>query len=92
MNNDFIPKDDDGATIEGDGSYIETWKAMEELVINGLTKSIGVSNFNKRQIEDILSIATVAPVNNQVYIYDLNLFKNHSTLHIYNTNCFNVHR
>ncbi|VVC28280.1 NADP-dependent oxidoreductase domain,Aldo/keto reductase, conserved site,Aldo/keto reductase [Cinara cedri] len=63
---DFIPKDDDGATIEGDGSYIETWKAMEKLVENGLTKSIGVSNFNKRQIEDILGVATVKPVNNQV--------------------------
>lgn len=68
MNSDFIPKDDNGATIEGNGSYIETWKAMEELVVNGLTKSIGVSNFNKRQIEDILNIATVTPVNNQVYL------------------------
>lgn len=41
---------------------------MEQLVENGLTKSIGVSNFNKRQIEDILSVATVKPVNNQVDI------------------------
>lgn len=68
LNNDFIPKDDDGATIEGNGSYIDTWKAMEELVENGLTKSIGVSNFNKRQIQDILDVATVKPVNNQVPI------------------------
>ncbi|XP_025422747.1 LOW QUALITY PROTEIN: alcohol dehydrogenase [NADP(+)]-like [Sipha flava] len=66
LNDDFIPKDDDGATIEGNGSYIETWKAMEQLVENGLVRSIGVSNFNKRQIEDILSVATVKPVNNQV--------------------------
>lgn len=39
---------------------------MEELVENGLTKSIGVSNFNKNQIQQILEIATVKPVNNQV--------------------------
>lgn len=69
MNDDFIPKDDDGATIEGDGSYIETWKGMEQQVENGLVKSIGVSNFNKRQIEEILNVATVKPVNNQVCVH-----------------------
>lgn len=41
---------------------------MEELVENGLTKSIGVSNFNKRQIQEILDVASVKPVNNQVPI------------------------
>lgn len=40
---------------------------MEELVETGLTKSIGVSNFNKKQIENILSAAKIKPVNNQVY-------------------------
>jgi len=73
LNDDFIPKDDNGVTIEGDGSYIETWKAMEKLVHNGLTKSIGVSNFNRKQIEDILCVATVKPVNNQVGIFNVYL-------------------
>jgi len=39
---------------------------MEELVENGLTKSIGVSNFNKNQIQQILEVAAIKPVNNQV--------------------------
>ena len=42
---------------------------MEELVENGLTKSIGVSNFNKQQIQHILDVATIKPVNNQVKTY-----------------------
>ena len=39
-----------------DSHYVETWKAMEKLVDNGKTKTIGLSNFNKAQIVEILSI------------------------------------
>ena len=39
-----------------DSHYVETWKAMEKLVDSGKTKSIGLSNFNKAQIEEILQI------------------------------------
>lgn len=70
MEDDWFPKTAEGVTIEGTGSYIETWKAMEKLVQKGLTKSIGISNFNKKQTEDILSVATVKPVTNQVCILD----------------------
>lgn len=66
MEDEWFPKDADGVTLEGNGSYIETWKAMESLVTKGLVKSIGISNFNKKQIENILSIATIKPVVNQV--------------------------
>lgn len=39
---------------------------MEELVDLGLTKSLGVSNFNISQIERICKIAKHKPVINQV--------------------------
>lgn len=34
----------------------ETWKAMEALVKKGKIRSIGVSNFNKEKIEEILKL------------------------------------
>ncbi|KAK4882618.1 hypothetical protein RN001_005937 [Aquatica leii] len=46
--------------------YVDTWKAMEDIYKKGLAKAIGISNFNKHQIERVLEIATVKPVINQV--------------------------
>ncbi|KAJ8961890.1 hypothetical protein NQ318_021508 [Aromia moschata] len=60
-----FPFDANGKIQFSEVDYVDTWKAMEELVRKGLTKSIGVSNFNKRQIERILSIATIKPALNQ---------------------------
>ena len=38
---------------------------MEELVEQGKTKAIGLSNFNIQQIQDILKICKIKPVCNQ---------------------------
>lgn len=53
-------QEDTSVTIE------DTWRAMEELVKQNHTKSIGLSNFNSQQIERILKIATIKPVVNEV--------------------------
>lgn len=44
----------------------ESWKAMEEAFNDGKVKGIGVSNFNIHHIEDILKVAKVKPIINQV--------------------------
>ncbi|KAH0815938.1 hypothetical protein MTP99_018887 [Tenebrio molitor] len=63
---ELFPTGEDGKIQFSDVDYVDTWKEMEQLVQKGLTKSIGLSNFNKRQIERILSVATIKPVTNQV--------------------------
>ncbi|XP_018327798.1 aldose reductase [Agrilus planipennis] len=64
--NDMFPSDSDGQSIPSDVDITDTWKGMEEVCRKGLTKSIGTSNFNKRQIERILEVATIPPVVNQI--------------------------
>lgn len=61
-----FPKDKDGKTIYSNATLQETWKAMEKCVDKGLVKSIGVANFNSKQIEDVLKICKIRPAVNQV--------------------------
>ena len=46
--------------------YKEMYKALEESVKEGLVKSIGVSNFNKKQYLDLIRNCENIPVINQV--------------------------
>ncbi|XP_062898946.1 aldo-keto reductase family 1 member A1-A isoform X1 [Mobula hypostoma] len=62
----MIPKNDDGTVRYANTDYKDTWKAMEKLLEKGLVKELGLSNFNARQIDDLLSIATYRPVVNQI--------------------------
>lgn len=43
----------------------KTWEAMEGLVKDGLTKSIGVSNYSVVQVLDLVSYAKIQPAVNQ---------------------------
>jgi len=58
--------EEDGKVLYSDADYVDTWKEMEKLVDQGLTKSIGVSNFNSEQLERVLANARIKPVTNQV--------------------------
>lgn len=53
-------------------SIRQTWQAMEELVKQGLVKSIGVSNFTAMMIFDLLTYAKTRPANNQIELHPCN--------------------
>ncbi|KAF5290042.1 hypothetical protein FQA39_LY14823 [Lamprigera yunnana] len=64
---DLLPTDE-GPSVYSDVDYLNTWKAMEECVTTGLTRSIGISNFNSEQIERLLNACIVKPVVNQIEV------------------------
>jgi diketogulonate reductase-like aldo/keto reductase len=49
-----------------EGRLKEVWKACEEVYKEGLAKSIGVSNFTVKHLEEIMDGASVVPQVNQV--------------------------
>ena len=61
-----IPKDADGNVKYAYVPLLETWRALEALVDEGLVKAIGVSNFNAKQLGAICSSARIPPACNQV--------------------------
>ncbi|XP_052049283.1 prostaglandin-E(2) 9-reductase-like [Apodemus sylvaticus] len=66
--NDLIPTDENGELLFDTVDLCDTWEAMEKCKESGLAKSIGVSNFNRRQLEMILNKPGLKykPVCNQV--------------------------
>ncbi|XP_046535039.1 aldo-keto reductase family 1 member C15-like isoform X1 [Equus quagga] len=65
---DLLPKDASGKIIFDTVDLRDTWEALEKCKDAGLTKSIGVSNFNHKQLEMILNKPGLKykPVCNQV--------------------------
>jgi 2,5-diketo-D-gluconate reductase A len=51
--------------------YVETWKAFEELLSEGLTRAIGVSNFEPKHLERLREDCELAPALNQVEVHPL---------------------
>ncbi|GFY77290.1 aldo-keto reductase family 1 member A1 [Trichonephila inaurata madagascariensis] len=56
----------DGVFVTDNINLADTWKAMESLVEKGLTKSIGLSNCNSKQIQRIYDSARIKPTVLQV--------------------------
>lgn len=61
---------DDGKTVELENSPMhETWKAMEELVDEGLTANIGLSNCQGSLICDVMRYARIEPQVLQIELH-----------------------
>jgi methylglyoxal/glyoxal reductase len=48
------------------GKYIETWRALERLYTEGRVRAIGVSNFLRHHLEDLLAHCETIPMVNQM--------------------------
>ncbi len=55
------------------GDDARTWRALEEACSAGLLRSIGLSNFYGRQVEEIVRAAEILPVVDQVEQHYLDL-------------------
>lgn len=62
----LFPRDDQGNLIYGNTHYLDTWKAMEEATKLGLVRSIGISNFNHKQIQDLIDNGSIKPAVLQI--------------------------
>nr|XP_004661236.1 aldo-keto reductase family 1 member D1 [Jaculus jaculus]XP_045016595.1 aldo-keto reductase family 1 member D1 [Jaculus jaculus]XP_045016596.1 aldo-keto reductase family 1 member D1 [Jaculus jaculus]XP_045016597.1 aldo-keto reductase family 1 member D1 [Jaculus jaculus]XP_045016598.1 aldo-keto reductase family 1 member D1 [Jaculus jaculus] len=66
--NEIYPRDENGKWLYHKSDLCATWEALEACKEAGLVKSLGVSNFNRRQLELILNKPGLKykPVSNQV--------------------------
>lgn len=66
-NDDKFPKKEDGSRdIIRSFDHREAWKEMEKLVETGKVKAIGVCNYSKRYLEELLPVAKIVPAINQI--------------------------
>jgi 2,5-diketo-D-gluconate reductase A len=49
--------------------FVETWLVLEDLHRAGLTKAIGVSNFQQEHLERVLEAGSIVPAINQVELH-----------------------
>jgi len=54
-----------------DGTYLDTWRALETIYKSGKARAIGVSNFNIERLQDIHKHGSIKPAVNQMEFHPL---------------------
>ncbi|KID90842.1 D-galacturonic acid reductase, partial [Metarhizium majus ARSEF 297] len=66
-NDDKFPTLPDGSRdIICDWNHVEAWKQMEQVFASGKARAIGVCNYSKKYLEELLPHAKVVPAVNQI--------------------------
>ncbi|GAB0136002.1 H/ACA snoRNP pseudouridylase subunit [Epichloe bromicola] len=66
-NDDKFPKRADGSRdIITGWDHVEAWKQMEDVFASGKAKAVGVCNYSKKYLEQLLPHAKVIPAVNQI--------------------------
>jgi len=68
----FISRAEPGAIQKYSSLRRNTWEALERLQQDGVAKQIGVSNFGKRHLKELLGYASIRPAVNQVEVHPYN--------------------
>ncbi|PNS15716.1 Glycerol 2-dehydrogenase (NADP(+)) [Sphaceloma murrayae] len=66
-NDPKFPKLADGSRdLDKSWSHVQTWKELEKVSKTGKVKAIGVANYSKRFLEELLPQASIVPAANQI--------------------------
>jgi diketogulonate reductase-like aldo/keto reductase len=66
-NHEKFPKLHDGTRdLVRDRSHVDTYKDMQKLLKTGKVKAIGVCNYSKRFLEDLVPLVDIVPAVNQI--------------------------
>jgi 2,5-diketo-D-gluconate reductase A len=55
--------------VPGLDRYVETWRALEEILDSGRARAIGVSNFEPHHLDRVLDAGSVVPAVNQIELH-----------------------
>jgi len=57
--------------VSSAGTHLRAWDGLEEVRRSGATRSIGVSNFSREQVDEVIALGGTVPSVNQIELHPL---------------------